>query len=220
MKPKTPFVQPFSGLPEALPIHALNNALLPGGELPLEVSRPADLASCIEALRSDQLIGIAQFQPNRSDESIYLTGCAGRIRQYRERKDGRLNLMLSGVCRFRIIDQTTTAAGYRRAKVDWSDFRHDYEVEEIEESTVDAFKAKLRHYFDIHNMQVDWKVLRERPVEEVVNNLVLVINFGVEEKQRLLEALTLRKRLEVFSQILDQQADPMLATARSSRMVN
>lgn len=220
MKPKTPFVQPFAELPGELPIHALNNALLPGGELPLELTHPADLAMCIEALKRDQLIGIAQFQPKRADKAVFQTGCAGRIRQYRERRDGRLNLMLSGVCRFRITEEMSTTAGYRRAKVDWRDFSGDYEAEEIDKPGIEVFKSKLRHYFDAHNMQVDWKVLRERPIEEVVNNLVLVINFGVEEKQRLLEAPTLRQRLAVFSDILDQQIPPIVASAPASSAVN
>ena len=103
MKPKYPFIQTFDKLPEQLPIHTLENALLPGGELPLELSDPADLALFLGALKTDQLIGMVQPRRNNPEQRIYQTGCAGRIRQYRERKDGRLNIMLTGVCRYRII---------------------------------------------------------------------------------------------------------------------
>lgn len=220
MNPKSPFTQSFTNLPDELPVYALNNALLPGGELPLELSRPNDLSMCLDALKSDQLIGIVQLQANSVENSVYRTGCAGRIRQYRERKDGRLNLMLSGICRFSITEELTTTAGYRKAKVDWRDFRNDLEVEDVEQRSIDNFKASLRRYFDAHNMQVDWKVLSERHIEEVVNNLVLVINLGVEEKQRLLESSTVTKRLEVFSNLLELKKNPTLTPSPSSTVIN
>ena len=40
MKPRAPFIQTFDKLTEKLPIYPLENTLLPGGELPLELSAP------------------------------------------------------------------------------------------------------------------------------------------------------------------------------------
>ena len=218
MKPKSPFIQSFDKLPEQLPLYPLENALLPGGELPLELSEPGALALFLNALKTDQLIGMVQPQRNNPERNIYQTGCAGRIRQYRERKDGRLNIMLTGICRYKIVEEIPQKDGYTLVKVDWSDFENDYQTEDIESTIIDGFKKTLRNYFDRHNMQVDWKVLENAPIEQVVNNLILVINLDIDSKQQLLESPTVRQRMDLFSTLLENKADPILASAPKSIM--
>jgi Lon protease-like protein len=219
MKPKSPFVQPFEALPDTLPIYVLENALLPGGELPLEMRTDVDLALFTHALKTDKLIGMIQPRQNDADHETFEIGCAGRIRQYRERKDGRLNVMLTGVCRYRLID-VSIKDDYRIARVDWSDYAHDYETESVDQAVIDAFKTTLRDYFDRHRMQVDWKVLDDRPIEEVVNNLVLVMNMDLESKQLLLEALTVKERLRLFAELLGQKPDPIITSVSQSPRTN
>lgn len=220
MKPKSPFTQSYEELPDELPIYPLENALLPGGELPLELSEPNDLAMFFNALKTDQLIGMVQPQNNKQQSSLYKTGCAGRIRQYRERKDGRLNIMLTGICRYKIEEELPLKNGYRIARVDWSVYKNDYETEEVDTLAVNNFKATLRNYFDRHDMQVDWTVLDKLPIEEVVNNLVLVLNLNIESKQRLLESPTVTERLALFSDLLEQKADPILVSTAEGKLVN
>jgi len=219
MKPKSPFTQPFEELPDELPIYPVENALLPGGELPLELSEPNDLAMFLDALKTDQLIGMMQHKPD-DENNLYEIGCAGRIRQYRERKDGRLNIMLSGICRYRIIEELPSKKGYRIARVDWSDYENDYQTKDIETLLVNNFKATLRNYFDRHNMQVDWSVLDKLHIEEVVNNLVLILNLDIESKQQLLESPSIRERLALFIELLDKKADPIRATGAEGKLVN
>jgi Lon protease-like protein len=209
MKPRYPLIQTFDRLPEQLPIYRLENALLPGGELPLELSEPADLALFLGALRTDQLIGMVQPRPNNPERRTYQTGCAGRIRQYRERKDGRLNIMLTGVCRYRIVEERRHEEGYTLARVDWSGFEHDYATETVESAVIESFKENLRHYFDRNRMQVDWEVLDKLPIEQLVNNLVLVLNLDIDSKQRLLESPTVSHRLELFSNLIDRKVVPL-----------
>ena len=205
MKPRYPLIQTFDKLPEQLPIYTLENALLPGGELPLELSAPADLALFLHALKTDQLIGMVQPQRNKPEQKTYQIGCAGRIRQYRERKDGRLNIMLTGVCRYKIVEQTPHIDGYTIARVDWSGFENDYETEVVESEVIEGFKENLRHYFERNSMKVDWEVLDKLPIEQVVNNLVLVLDLDIDSKQRLLESPTVSHRLELFSNLTDKK---------------
>lgn len=215
MKPKYPLTQAFNELPELLPLYKVDHALLPDGELPLELSSPADLALFIAALRSDQLIGIVQ--PNKKERSNYQTGCAGRIRQYRERKDGRLNVMLTGLCRFKITEQIPHQDGYLTGNVDWCDFENDYSSEPVNQMIIDTFKTSLRNYFIRHNMQVDWDTLNKQDAERMINNLVLIINLDTDSKQKLLEAPTLTARTILFTELLENKTDPILATAPTSK---
>ncbi|MCG7868147.1 MAG: hypothetical protein JAY74_17510, partial [Candidatus Thiodiazotropha taylori] len=75
-------------------------------------------------------------------------------------------------------------------------------------------------YFDRHNMQVDWKVLTENPIEQVVNNLVLVINLDAHSKQLLLESATVTERLKLFTKLLEEKADPTLIMPQHSGVLN
>ena len=220
MKPKYPFTRAFKALPAELPLYPLENALLPGGELPLELSVQADLALFFHALKTDQMIGMIQPQANNPEGDIYSVGCAGRIRQYRERKDGRLNVMLTGVCRYKVIEELPVRDGFRIARVDWSDYPQDYETEDVDAQKVDHFKSTLRIYFDKHNMQVDWNILDKLPIEEVVNNLVLVMSLDIDSKQRLLESLTVADRLALFVEILEKVPNPFIVSSSGSRRVN
>lgn len=209
MKPKYPLTQPFEKLPEELPIYTLENALLPGGELPLALSEPDDLAMFFDALRSDQLIGMIQPIAATSEGDIYTVGCAGRIRQYRERKDGKINVMITGVCRYKIAKLLPKKNGFRKVIADWSDFPQDYETEDVESGKIDLFKTNLRNYFQRQQMQIDWDTLDKLPIEEVVNNLVLVMNFSISDKQQLLESPTINDRLNLFIHLLNDKPDPI-----------
>lgn len=219
MKPRSPFFQPFEALPDTLPIYTLENALLPGGELPLELASPAEVALFIHALRHDQLVGMLQPKAGAPGQT-YSTGCAGRIRQYRERKDGRLNVMLTGICRYRVVEQSPQPDGFTVARVDWTGFANDYDVETVERPITKVFEDSLRSYFKRHNMQADWETLKTLPIEQVLNNLILILNMSLADKQQLLESPTVTTRLQLFSQLLDAKTDPIIAQAPESSLVN
>jgi Lon protease-like protein len=148
-----------------------------------------------------------QPKDHPSTSALYDVGCAGRIRQYRERKSGRIDVMLSGVCRYRIIEEMSTTRGYRLIRPDWSDYAHDYDNEMVESSKRGRFNQILRAYFDRKEMKVDWDVLQELEIEEVVNNLVLILQLTIEEKQLLLESPTVNQRLDVFASLLKSEHD-------------
>ena len=202
MLPKSPFTQPFDRLPQTLPVFPLDNALLPGGELPLEFFEPRYLNLVVDAMRSDQLIGMVQPKGNGSDPALFSVGCAGRIRQYRERKSGRIDVMLSGVCRYRIVEELPTTRGYRLVRADWSDYARDYDSERADPDRVVRFNDALKGYFDHNNMAFDWDVMNKLEIEEVVNNLVLILKLSTEDKQQLLESMTVNDRLDVFCGLL------------------
>ena len=128
--------------------------------------------------------------------------------------------MLTGICRYNIINELPVKKGYRRVIADWSDYKQDYETEQVAAEKIDFFKASLRHYFDRHRMQVDWKVLDELPIEQVVNNLVLILNLSIPGKQRLLESPTVDDRLELFSQLLEGIPAPILVSQGEGNLVN
>ena len=113
--------------PDILPIFPLAGVLLlPRARLPLNIFEPRYLAMTRDALGGERLIGMIQPQRSPGEHSmggmnppVYPIGCAGRITQFAETDDGRFLITLTGVLRFRIVEELPLLSGYRRVIPDW-----------------------------------------------------------------------------------------------------
>lgn len=103
-----PFIAPHHQLPKTLPVFPLPGTIvMPGNELPLNIFEPRYLNMVSDALSTHRMIGMIQPDPRSEGENdLYQTGCAGRITQYRETSDGRIEIVLCGVCRYDVTDLT------------------------------------------------------------------------------------------------------------------
>ena len=104
-------------LPETLPVFPLPKALLlPRARLPLHLFEPRYLAMMDDVLKtSERLIGMVQPLPRKAGEAqLHQIGCAGRLTQFSETDDGRYFVTLTGVSRFRIVDEIQGFTSYRR----------------------------------------------------------------------------------------------------------
>ncbi|MGL4325509.1 MAG: LON peptidase substrate-binding domain-containing protein, partial [Beijerinckiaceae bacterium] len=190
--------------PEIIPIFPLPGALLlPRGQMPLNVFEPRYLALVEAAIRGDRVIGMIQPRADQpGDEkkpAIYEVGCAGRITQFAETGDGRLIITLTGISRFRVSEELLVVTPYRQARVDYSGFLDDFTPRAGEED-VDrkGVLAALTQFVEANNLDFDWEGVNEAPNEALVNALSMMSPYGVQEKQALLEAKTLRDRAEVL----------------------
>ncbi len=97
-------------LPEVIPVFPLPGALLlPRSRLPLHIFEPRYLTMLEDALKTpERLIGMIQPYevPGRSDGSGLMTiGCAGRVTHFSETEDHHYMITLSGVSRFRVLQE-------------------------------------------------------------------------------------------------------------------
>ena len=189
-------------LPGILPVFPLPCALLlPNAELPLNIFEPRYLAMVDHALGGNRLIGI--IQPTEEDADVpklFPIGCAGRITGFIETGDGRYQITLSGVARFRTRAEQAMGDPFRSVAADFSEFSDDLIPRAEEEAGVDreTLFAALRGYATRHSLSIDWDSIRKAPSEALVNALSMMSPFGVGEKQALLEARTISDRAEVL----------------------
>lgn len=207
--PAIPFIPTFEQLPRSLPIFPLTGVLLlPRGQLPLNIFEPRYIAMIDAALAADRLIGMVQpSDPERGESptgqpALYRTACGGRITSFDETEDGRYLITLTGICRFRIVDDTLTNAGYRRAEADWSDFAGDY-LEQPVGLDRPRLTTALDAFFRQHGISADWDAIEETPDERLVNSLSMICPFEPTEKQALLEAPTLAARAEMMVSLVE-----------------
>jgi Lon protease-like protein len=205
MRLKSPFMQRYEELPATLRIFPLANAVfLPGGHLPLNIFEPRYVNMVRDAMRSDQLIGMIQPRNEEPSKDLFSVGCAGRIIRYEEKNDGRIELILAGVCRFEVDQELSTTRGYRLVEPSWQRFANDFEIHiPAKAETTLAFKSALRAFLSKKEIAADWKMLDALSVEDLANSLLSYLPISPEDKQILLEAESLPNRLLAFTAILE-----------------
>ena len=197
----------IDALPTVIPVFPLSSVLLlPRGELPLNIFEPRYLSMVEDALRADRIIGMAQLQDEQEGlrPTIHSVGCIGKITHFAETGDGRLMLTLTGLARFRVVEEMTVLTPYRQCLVSYEEFARDL-VERDGENLVDrsAILKTLRNFAEANRMKIDWKGIEQTPNEALVNALAMMSPFGPDEKQALLEAKTLAMRADVLVAITE-----------------
>jgi Lon protease-like protein len=192
-------------LPDVIPVFPLAGALLlPRGQLPLNIFEPRYLAMIDDALRSGlRLIGMIQpdpTQPGTEDRpSLYKIGCVGRLTQIAESGDGRYLIQLTGIARFRIVQELDAATPYRQCRVNFEPFTDDFVARKGEDEVDRGRLLKaLKDFLEANNLKADWQGIENAPNEALVNALAMMSPYGAAEKQALLEAPDLKTRAELL----------------------
>ena len=202
----SPFIAPFEQLPPTLPIFPLPGAIvMPGYELPLNIFEPRYLNMVNDALGTHRMIGMIQPKPDAANDSeLCQTGCAGRITQFRETHDGRIEMVLSGVCRFDIDEVLPTTRGYRMIVPNWLRFETDYDSHDDElPSQHDHLVSTARRYIKSKGLNADWDAMERLPTVRLMNSLSMALPISDEDKQVLLESIDVQDRLMTFIALLD-----------------
>ena len=192
-------------LPKVIPVFPLSGALLlPRGQMPLNIFEPRYLQMVDDALRDGhRIIGMIQPDTAHSHSAerphLFKVGCAGRITQFAESGDGRYILELTGVARFRVIEEQTVLTPYRQCLVDFSAFPDDFVARKGEDAVDrDALLEALTAFLEANRLNVDWSGIESAPNEALVNALAMMSPYGAAEKQALLEAPDLKTRAQIL----------------------
>ncbi len=198
-----------AALPQVLPIFPLTGVLLlPRARLPLNIFEPRYVAMTRDALAGERLIGMVQPSDpavGGMNPPVYPVGCAGRMTAFSETDDGRYLITLTGICRFRINEELPVLSGYRRVVPDWEPFARDRDRTSAGFDRP-ALIAGLKHYFDQRNVSVDWSAIEKAPSEYLVNSIAMACPFAPNEKQALLEAVTLDDRAALLTALVEMAA--------------
>ena len=193
---------------DLLPLFPLPTVVLfPNVFLPLHIFEPRYREMVADALASDRMIGMVLLRPgwDRDYEGrppIYSVGCSGVLTHNERLPDGRYNLVLRGIERFRILEENHTLS-YRRAL-----------IEPLREQPLDAADraAILRQRSKLESMLVpsqsntaDPRMPASMSDEDLVNALAQYLDFEALEKQALLEKASLRTRAESLVELLEMK---------------
>ena len=193
-------------LPNKIPIFPLSNFIIfPEMTVPLNIFEPRYLQMINDAMKGSKIIGIIQpKKQNQTIPSLYNIGCAGKITNYNETDDGRYLIVLSGISRFKIIQEINTKKLYRECKVNFDDFKIDLNEhkEEIKFSDLELIFKKSKSLFNKQGYIINWKDLELQSLNQTINTISMASPFSLEEKQVLLEALNISDRKKKLEEIL------------------
>ena len=195
-------------LPPTIPIFPLPNVVLfPNVFLPLHIFEPRYREMVADALNGDRIVGMVLLRPGWEGEyegrpAVYPIGCAGVITRAERLQDGRYNIMLQGMEKFRI----TTEDGHRLYRVAYVDSI----VESPKEADRDAMRTARRRLEALLVPQptgraVEQKVPPSMPDEDLVNALAQYLELEPVEKQALLERDSLLERCLSLIDLLEMK---------------
>ena len=197
-------------LPKTIPLFPLNRVLLlPKAKLPLNLFENRYLHMFDHALANNKIIGMIQPKgkilrdSDIKNPNLYEIGCAGRITAFSETNDNRYELILKGVCRFRMKKEKKIINGFRSADVSWDEFKEDYEtLSLVSPKKRKDFEALMKIFLKKISISADWEMVETTNDEDLVNMISMCCPFDVSEKQALLEAKTLSERLEILTSLM------------------
>jgi Lon protease-like protein len=189
-----------------VPVFPLAGALLfPGAQLPLHVFEPRYRAMVRDALGSDRLIGMIQPRDQAEPPSLFEVGCLGRISACEELDDGRYNIVLEGLGRFRIAREAAVETPYRQVDADRSGFADTDEPDPLGIAQRAELEREARRYADALGYSVDWEAVGRLDDEMLVNGIAQIAPLDVGSKQALLEAADIAERCDLLVQFMQFQ---------------
>lgn len=194
---------------DLLPLFPLPNVVLfPGVFLLLHIFEPRYREMVEDALATDRLIGMVLLRDGWESDydgrpPVYAIGCSALITHCEKLPDGRYNIVLRGLDRFRIVEEDHTCS-YRRAR---TAAVHDREL------TADD-RADLRHQRGRIEMLIapseqsggiDPRAAAAMSDEDVVNALAQYLELEAVEKQALLEQPDVPDRARALVELLEMK---------------
>jgi len=181
-------------------IFPVSGALLfPELQLPLHIFEQRYQALIKDALARDRMIGIVQPMRPAEGAPLFEIGCLGRIEDVEALEDGRFNIVLAGLTRFRIVRELDVATPYRQVEAELLEENEDEVLLPVERASLEQ---EARHFADAQGYAVDWEQVGRLDDMALVNGVSQVAPFDPASKQALLEASGLRERCELLVQLM------------------
>jgi Lon protease-like protein len=197
---------------ELLPIFPLpSTVLFPNVFLPLHIFEPRYRTMVADAIDGDRTIGMALLKPGWDHDyegrpPVYPVGCSGVITHFERLEDGRYNIVLRGMERFRILGEDHSLA-YRRARTEPIPEHPlsaaDRDALQTDRAKLEALIAPAIEKNRMFGQRADMAAAMNN--EDLVNALAQYLDIEPLEKQALLERNCLRSRADALVELLEMK---------------
>ena len=187
--------------PNVIPVFPLSGVIyFPNTNLPLNIFEQRYLNLINDAYDKDKFMGMVQSK--KENDSVYDIGCLGKISDYQKSSDGRVLINLTGVSRFKILKEISNNKLYREFEVDYKNFTNDISEKEVKIDTA-SLMEKAKTFFKKNGLLLNWKEFEKLDYTQRINTLAMISPVTNEEKQKLLEAVTLESKMNTLKSIIN-----------------
>ena len=144
---------------------------------------------------------MGMVQSQKDENKVYKVGCLGKISDLQKSPDGRILINLTGITRFNILEEVKNNKLYREFKVDYKNFEIDLN-NLTEDHGVENLMSKAKIFFKKNGLLLNWREFERLDKMQKINTLSMISPVTNEEKQKLLEALTIKDKIEVLDNII------------------
>jgi Lon protease-like protein len=196
-------------LPTTIPIFPLPNVVLfPNVFLPLHIFEPRYRAMVKDALETDRIIGMVLLRPGFESNyagrpPVYPIGCAGLITHSEALPDGRFNIVLRGLEKFRMLGEDP-GRPYRLAHIEPL-------TDTLAEEDRTAMRRQRRRLEEllaaaVERRGADPKLPPNVSDDDLVNALAQYLAFEPIERQALLECDGVLSRCGALIELLEMKS--------------
>ena len=187
---------PYPSRVVQLGLFPLGIVLLPGELAPLHIFEPRYKELIGECLDADQEFGLI-FSDERGDREL---GTRASVVDILERfEDGRLNIIVRGGERFRVVERTS-GRSFQTGEVE----SVDDEADEPAPEQVERVRELYGRVAEIAGSEAE-----DLDDEQLSFAVAARVDFGVEMKQRLLELTSEAARLRLLARLLETAAEAL-----------
>jgi uncharacterized protein len=183
-----------------LSVFPLTGALLfPKLHLPLHIFEPRYRALVSDAMARDRRIAMIQPRGGGDRPALFDVGCVGYMAQIEALDDGRYNLILEGVSRFRTVRELDVTTPFRQVEAELIPDGAAVDLSHTERASIET---EARRFAEMHGYAVDWEGVSRLDDESLVNGIAQIAPFDAAAKQALLEADDVPTRANLIVQML------------------
>jgi len=204
-----------------LRLFLLGTTLFPGAVLPLHVFEERYKQMINECLSEKSPFGVVLIRQGTEvgdSADAFEVGTTAYITQVQRLDDGRMNLLTSGRERFRILEMLRSAP-YASAQVEILESVNDVVGDALGEDVRSLFIDYSRLYLAVSGQWA--RTVSTPPNPETLSDFVAAqLAVGQRQKQRLLETLSVKSRLQAEASLLEEatrQLRPQVRTALAQK---
>ncbi len=187
--------------PEQIPIFPLSGVIyFPRTNLPLNIFEQRYLDLVNDVIQKDKLMGM--IQPRKKDKDVYKIGCLGKISDFQKSGDGRILINLTGLTRFEVLEEKENSKLYREFKVNYNKFISDLKPK-VELVDIEPLMNKAKNFFKKNGILLNWREFEKLDNGQKINTLSMIAPITNEEKQKLLETISVEEKIGVLINIMD-----------------
>ena len=183
----------------------------PNTLLPLHIFESRYRQMITRALEGDSQIGMVLLRPGWENDyyghpAIVSIGCMGKIKKHSKLPEGKYNILLCGLHRFRILKEVRGKV-YRRAQVELLQEINDCDLSSktspIKNHVIEHLKQYLGNIPEGKKVGQDLNLETCTTLASLIDRIAYSFDLSIEEKQVFLEEQDVAKRADILHSVID-----------------